>query len=98
MGSGSQRRRSIQCSECGAYRQVSLEHAIRVAKGVHSDKCELCRNPAPISVQEEHRVYWLRKAGVTAPLAGPTGAAQYVLTNGLPDALRPIVASSAFGV
>lgn len=75
---------------------MSLEHACRVARGENSAKCQICRKPPLIRVTQEHREYWLRLGGVTAPLAGRGQLTRYVKTHGLPESLSAIVASAAF--
>lgn len=86
----------MRCPDCGAVRTVSLEHACRIARGENGAKCDRCRRPVPIRVTEEHRQFWLRVAGVTEPLAARGGAARYVRKHGIPQALNPIIASTAF--
>lgn len=85
----------MRCPDCGSSREVSLEHAIRISKGIHSSRCVLCKHPPKIEVTEEHRLFWLERAGVSG-VTGPTGTAHYIRTNGIPESLKPIVASAAF--
>lgn len=91
----SRRKRDVRCPDCGCTREVSLEQALRIQKGIHSATCPLCRHPAPVRVTEEHRRYWLELGGVK-PTDLASGSRAYVRRNGLPDALLPIAASAAF--
>lgn len=90
--------RTIVCPECSRGREVTSEHAARVGRGQYAAVCRECRDGRRVRVvvTEEHRLWWLRYAGVdTSSITGPNGAADYVRSHGMPDALRPIAASAA---
>jgi hypothetical protein len=85
------------CPDCGISRDVSLEQACRIKKGVHSARCATCKRPPVIKVTEEHRRYWLELSGVPATaFTRKRGARAYVRENGLPERLTSIAASAAF--
>ena len=91
------RRREVRCPDCGSHRTVSLEQALKIQKGVSTGKCSGCRNPPKIVVREDHRRYWLIRAGVAeSHIAAAGGSAAFVRSHGLPAALDPIAASAAF--
>lgn len=91
------RRREVRCPDCGSVRDVSLEQACRIQRGIHSAQCAMCKRPPTIKVTEEHRRFWLEQAGVPASaFSRKSGARAYVREHGLPDKLLPIAASAAF--
>lgn len=78
-------------------REVSLEHSLRILKGINSPTCSTCQNPPTIRITERLRRELLIDAGVPeSMLHGATGSHAYVQEHGLPPALQAIVASGAF--